>query len=117
MGNLDNLVLKTRDGYGGLGVYILPDLPTNERSEACRAMLERPDAFIAQEMLEFSRHLVYDDEVGWFNERYVDLRVYAVQDANGIMVFPGGLTRVARKGSRVTNNSSGGACKPTWVVT
>jgi uncharacterized circularly permuted ATP-grasp superfamily protein len=117
MANLDNLVLKTRDGYGGLGVYILPDLSTNERSEACRAMLERPDAFIAQEMLEFSRHLVYDDEVGWFNERYVDLRVYAVQDANGIMVFPGGLTRVARKGSRVTNNSSGGACKPTWVVT
>ena len=24
--NMDNLVLKTRQGYGGLGVFIMPDL-------------------------------------------------------------------------------------------
>ena len=46
-----------------------------------------------------------------------DLRVFAVQNGHGeVTVFPGGLTRVSEPNSRVTNNSSGGSCKPSWVV-
>lgn len=115
--NADRMVLKTRDGYGGLGVYIMPDLDSASRAKARRALAEHPEAFIAQEMLDFSRHLVFNDKDLDFEENYIDLRVYAVQDALGhVTVFPGGLTRVARSGSRITNNSSGGACKETWVV-
>jgi uncharacterized circularly permuted ATP-grasp superfamily protein len=115
--HVDSMVLKTRDGYGGMGVYIMPDLAPPQRTAARKALRAQPEAFIAQEMLEFSRHLVFDEAERDFDERYIDLRVYAVQDGDGnVTVFPGGLTRVAKDGTRITNNSSGGACKETWVV-
>ena len=115
--NLDSLVLKTRQGYGGLGVFILPDLDKGYRGRLAQQVIEQPQVFIAQETLDFSRHLVFDESRGEFEERYVDLRVFAVQDGHGeVTVFPGGLTRVSEANSRVTNNSSGGSCKPSWVV-
>ncbi len=80
-------------------------------------MIEQPQAFIAQDTLDFSQHLVFDESVGELQERYVDLRVFALQNGNGeVTVFPGGLTRVSEPSSRITNNSSGGSCKPSWVV-
>ena len=115
--NLDQLVLKTRQGYGGLGVFILPDLDKGYRSRLSQQLIEQPQVFIAQETLDFSQHLVFDESSGEFGERYVDLRVFAVQNGHGeVTVFPGGLTRVSEANSRVTNNSSGGSCKPSWVV-
>ncbi len=115
--NLDNLVLKIRQGYGGLGVYIMPDLGGMYRNRLARQVIEQPQTFIAQETLDFSKHVVFDEESGRLQERYVDLRVFATQNGNGeVSVFPGGLTRVSQASSRVTNNSSGGSCKPSWVV-
>ena len=115
--NLDKLVLKTRQGYGGLGVFIMPDLGLTCRNRLAQQLIEQPQVFIAQETLDFSQHLVFDDAIAEFQERYVDLRVFAVQDGNGeVAVFPGGLTRVSEPSGRITNNSSGGACKPSWVV-
>ena len=115
--NLDNLVIKTRQGYGGLGVYIMPDLGGEFRTSLARNIIEQPRKFIAQETLDFSRHLIFDEERGEFEDRYIDLRVFAVQNGRGeATAFPGGLTRVSRANSRITNNSSGGLCKPTWVV-
>ncbi len=115
--NLDSLVLKTRQGYGGLGVFIVPDLNKGYRSRLSQQLIEQPQVFIAQETLDFSQHLVFDETSGEFGERHVDLRVFAVQNGRGeVTVFPGGLTRVSEANSRVTNNSSGGSCKPSWVV-
>ena len=115
--NLDSLVLKTRQGYGGLGVFIMPDLDEGYRSRLSQQLIEQPQVFIAQETLNFSRHLVFDEASGQFEPRHVDLRVFAVQNGRGeVTVFPGGLTRVSEANSRVTNNSSGGSCKPSWVV-
>ena len=115
--NLDSLVLKTRQGYGGLGVFMMPDLDKGYRSRLTQQLIEQPQVFIAQETLDFSRHLVFDETSGEFEERHVDLRVFAVQNGRGeVTVFPGGLTRVSEANSRVTNNSSGGSCKPSWVV-
>ncbi|MGP8125372.1 MAG: circularly permuted type 2 ATP-grasp protein [Nitrososphaerales archaeon] len=115
--NLSKLVLKTRDGYGGLGVYIVPDMGPAYQIELARMVVEQSHSMIAQETLNFSKHLVFDEETGRFSERYVDLRVYAVQDGKGqVTVLPGGLTRVSLPNSRITNNSSGGLCKGTWVV-
>lgn len=115
--NLDRLVVKTRQGYGGLGVYIMPDLGGEFRASLARNIIEQPRMFIAQETLDFSRHLIFDEETSNFEDRYIDLRVFAVQDGRGqVTAFPGGLTRVSRANSRITNNSSGGLCKPTWVI-
>ena len=115
--NLDKMVLKTRQGYGGLGVFIMPDLAGNYRAQLARQIIENPRAMIAQETIEFAQHVIFDEEAGEYDNRYIDLRVYAVQNGRGeATAFPGGLTRVSRAGNRVTNNSSGGLCKPTWVV-
>lgn len=117
LNNLDDMVLKTRQGYGGLGVYIMTDLGGNYHTQMTRQIIENPRALIAQETLDFSKHIVFDDETGEFSDRYIDFRVYAVQNGRGeATAFPGGLTRVSRPDNRVTNNSSGGLCKPTWVV-
>ena len=80
-------------------------------------LLENPEMFVAQEALDFSRHMVLNERTGMLEPRHVDLRVFAIQGADGeVTVFPVGLTRVALEGGRITNNSSGGLCKPTWVL-
>ena len=115
--NLESLVLKTRQGYGGLGVFIMPDLGMMYRNRLAQQLIEQPQVFIAQETLDFSQHVVFDDASGELEGRYVDLRVFAIQNGYGdVTVFPGGLTRVSHADGRVTNNSSGGSCKPSWVV-
>ena len=115
--NLDSLVIKSRQGYGGLGVYVMPDLGAAYRTRVARDILERPELFAAQETLDFSDHMVFNERTGAMERRNVDLRAFAVQNGRGeVAVFPGGLTRVAQPGGRITNNSSGGLCKPTWVA-
>lgn len=115
--NLERLVIKARQGYGGIGVFVMPDLGAAYKTRVAHQILENPDAFIAQETLDFSQHVVLNGQTGALEPRHVDLRVFAVQGADGeVTVFPGGLTRVAVEGGRITNNSSGGSCKPTWVI-
>ena len=115
--NLESLVIKTRQGYGGLGVFVMPDLGSSYKARVANNILQNPLMFIAQETLDFSQHLVFNEQTGGLEPHHVDLRVFAVQSGDGsVSVFPGGLTRVAQSGSRITNNSSGGLCKPTWVV-
>ena len=115
--NLERLVIKARQGYGGIGVFVMPDLGPAYKTRVAHRILENPEMFIAQETLDFSQHVVLNERTGALEPRHVDLRVFAVQGADGeVTVFPGGLTRVALEGGRITNNSSGGLCKPTWVV-
>ena len=115
--NLENLVIKTRQGYGGLGVFVMPDLGEGHKARVANNILQNPLMFIAQETLDFSQHMVFNGDIPGLEPHHVDLRVFAVQSGDGsVSVFPGGLTRVAQQGSRITNNSSGGLCKPTWVV-
>ena len=75
--NLENLVVRTRQGYGGLGVYIMPDLAGEFRTNLARNIIEQPRMFIEQETLDFSRHLIFDEESGEFEERYIDLSAFA----------------------------------------
>jgi uncharacterized circularly permuted ATP-grasp superfamily protein len=115
--NLDDLVIKTRQGYGGLGVIVMRDLGEGYKARVANSILQNPLMFIAQETLDFSQQMVFNGEIQSLEPQLVDLRVFAVQSGNGtVSLFPGGLTRVAQQGSRITNNSSGGLCKPTWLV-
>ena len=117
LANLERMVIKARGGYGGIGVFVMPDLGPAYKTRVTHSILENPEMFIAQEALDFSRHVVLNERTGMLEPRHVDLRVFAIQGADGeVTVFPGGLTRVALEGGRITNNSSGGLCKPTWVL-
>ena len=117
MDNIDHLVIKSRGGYGGFGVAIGPELDAKQRAAIEVKLNERPEEYIGQEMIDFSKHLVFDHDSGSFIERHIDLRVFSLQDGNGVVTVPaGGLTRVSPSEDRITNNSAGGLCKPTWVV-
>ena len=111
---LDELVIKPVAEAGGYGVVIGPKA-TDAELEECRRPIEAdPRNYIAQELVQLSRHptLVDDHMEG----RHVDLRPF-VLCGDTVEVIPGGLTRVAlRKGSLVVNSSQGGGSKDTWVL-
>jgi glutamate---cysteine ligase / carboxylate-amine ligase len=110
---LPELVLKPREGYGAQGMLIGPEASREDLDDAVRRVKENPASFVAQECLDFSTHITYDgrNEAG---EAFVDLRAFVLPALDHVM--PGGLTRVARPGTRVVNSSAGGSSKDTWVL-
>ena len=115
--HLDRMVIKSRREHIAGGVSVLPDLEPGARRSAGERIVEQPQMLTAQECLDFSQHMVLNSATGALEGRYVDLRVFALQDGSGrVTVFPGGLTRVAPATGRITSHLAGGALKPTWVL-
>jgi uncharacterized circularly permuted ATP-grasp superfamily protein len=115
MDRIDELVVKPVAESGGYGMCIGPAATDHELATARARVEANPRNYIAQEVVNLSRHptLVGDHLEG----RHVDLRPFVLSGPS-ITVIPGGLTRVAlRKGSLVVNSSQGGGSKDTWVLT
>lgn len=112
--HLDELVIKPVGESGGYGIVIGPKA-SKEEIEVCRkAIIARPENFIAQPMVQLSVCPTLTDE--GVAPRHVDLRPFAITGED-TWVLPGGLTRVAlRQGSIVVNSSQGGGTKDTWVL-
>ena len=115
--NLPKLVVKAANEAGGYGMLMGPTA-SSEEIEAFRAkIIADPRNFIAQPVIQLSRHPTWCESEGKFAGRHVDLRPYVLQGAHGVRIVPGGLTRVAlRAGSLVVNSSQGGGSKDTWVL-
>ena len=111
---LDQVVVKPVAEAGGYGITIGPKASAAEL-DACRASIEaHPRGWIAQEVVQLSRHPTFVDD--HMEGRHVDLRPF-VLCGESIEVIPGGLTRVAlRKDSLIVNSSQGGGSKDTWVL-
>lgn len=109
---LPELVLKPREGFGAKGLVLGPEADAETISQARRDVKQNPAAWVAQECLDFSTHVL--DESSEFREAFVDLRAFVLPEQSYVM--PGGLTRVARPGTRVVNSSAGGSFKDTWVL-
>ena len=122
--HLDTLVTKPVDGYGGLGVLVGPDASERDLVRRRRELLDRPEAFVGQEVVALSTHPCFDGDA--LHPRHVDLRVFvhlrpgdgerSVTTPAHALVAPAALTRVAPSGSRIVNSSAGGASKDTWVL-
>jgi len=113
---LDELVVKPRNGAGGVGVVICPHADPGTVQDL-RAMLRaHPEDFIAQELVILSTHPTAVG--GTLAPRHVDLRPYVFLGAERAgSVLPGGLTRVAlEEGALVVNSSQRGGVKDTWVL-
>ena len=119
MEHFDELVTKSRAGWGGKDVLIAPD-ESKEDIEAFRKQVEKdPVQYIAQTILDFSTHVFCTTEQEEFvlRDSYADYRMQALcPDPDTVEVVPGALTRVAGVGSRLVNISSGGGMKDTWVL-
>ena len=112
----EELVIKPRAAYGGIGVVICPHAEREDVEQARRDVQAAPQDHIAQELIPLSCHPTVID--GRLEPRHVDLRPFVFLGADGRAgVMPGGLTRVAfDEGALVVNSSQNGGAKDTWIV-
>ncbi len=124
MEHFEELVVKSRGGYGGKEVMIGPEESVESVERFRRSVERNPVEYIAQETIDFSTHVLCEADVehGGFSLRdsYADYRVLTLApdggDPDAVEVVPGALARVAAPGSHLTNISSGGKMKDTWVL-
>ena len=106
--------MKAVSESGGYGMLMGPHSTKGEQAEFAKRIAANPRNYIAQPVLQLSRHPVFVDD--HFEGRHIDLRPYVLY-GDRVRVVPGGLTRVAlKKGSLVVNSSQGGGSKDTWVL-
>ncbi len=112
--NMKDLVVKEVHGAGGYGMLIGPASTQAEIEEFKKAVLAKPDGYIAQPTLSLSSSPTFVD--AGIAPRHIDLRPF-VLSGKEVQMVPGGLTRVALKeGSLIVNSSQGGGTKDTWVL-
>jgi uncharacterized circularly permuted ATP-grasp superfamily protein len=112
---VDELVIKPRDGSGGHGVLVGPHAQEGDRAAMAAAVRDRPEEYVAQEVVRLSRHPTVID--GRLQPRHVDLRAFVFLAGDHAAALPGGLTRVALgAGALVVNSSQDGGAKDTWVL-
>ena len=121
MEHFDTLVIKSRSGWGGKGVLIALQEPEQDVEEFRRMVEENPVEYVAQEVIDFSTHVLCEaDEAEndfLLRDSHADYRVHALApDEQSVEVVPGAMTRVAAQGSKLVNISSGGKMKDTWVL-
>jgi uncharacterized circularly permuted ATP-grasp superfamily protein len=119
MDHFDEMVVKSRSGWGGKGVLISPEESQDAIREFRAGVEENPVEFVAQDPADFSTHVLCEtgEEGFLLRDSYADYRIHALApDEETIWVVPGAMTRVAAPGSRLVNVSSGGRAKDTWVA-
>src|SRR5919107_1199889 len=103
MEHFEELVVKSRGGYGGKEVMIGPE-ETKESAKRFRRIVEHnPVEYIAQESIDFSTHVLCkaDSANGSFTlqDSYADYRMLALApdptDPSVVEIVPGTLARVA----------------------
>ncbi len=119
MDHFQDLVIKSRSGWGGKDVLIAPEESSEDVEEFRRQVEENPVEYVAQEIIDFTTHVLCEaGEAGFIlRDSHADLRIHALApDAETVEVVPGAMTRVAAPGSKLVNISSGGKMKDTWVL-
>jgi uncharacterized circularly permuted ATP-grasp superfamily protein len=120
MDHFDELVVKSRSGWGGKDVLIAPEEEKETVEQFRKQVEENPVEYVAQRPLEFSTHVLCETtQDGEFvlRDSHADYRVHALAPERGtVEVVPGAMTRVADPGSKLVNISSGGKMKDTWVL-
>ncbi len=113
--NLKNLVVKEVHGSGGYGMLIGTQASKNKLINFKKKILENPENFIAQPVLQLSTVPIFDKSK--LSQRHVDLRPFSLIGHKKFKLVSGALTRVAlKKNSLIVNSSQGGGVKDTWVL-
>ena len=112
----DELVIKDRGSYGGIGVVVCPHAERADVERLREQVRAAPEDYVAQRLVALSTHPTVVD--GALAPRHVDLRPYVLMSApDAVEVLPGGVTRVALdEGALVVNSSQNGGAKDTWVL-
>jgi uncharacterized circularly permuted ATP-grasp superfamily protein len=112
----EELVIKDRGSYGGIGVVVCPHAERADVERLREQVRAAPEDYVAQRLVALSTHPTVVD--GALAPRHVDLRPYVLMSApDAVEVLPGGVTRVALDaGALVVNSSQNGGAKDTWVL-
>jgi uncharacterized circularly permuted ATP-grasp superfamily protein len=119
MDHFDELVIKSRSGWGGKDVLIAPQESREDVEEFRKQVEENPVEYVAQQTIDFSTHVLCETEDDAFvlRDAHADLRIHALApSADRIQIVPGAMTRVAAPGNKLVNISSGGKMKDTWAL-
>jgi uncharacterized circularly permuted ATP-grasp superfamily protein len=117
MENMEKLVIKPVDEFGGFGILIGSAASKEELSHFKKLIAANRRKYIAQPIMNLSTHPTYIDEKNKFEPRHIDLRIYALLGKDIQYVLKGGLTRVAlTEGKLIVNSHQGGGSKDTWVL-
>jgi uncharacterized circularly permuted ATP-grasp superfamily protein len=112
---IDELVIKPRAGFGGVGVVIAPHAAPEDVRRVAAELTREPEGYVAQETIMLSRHPTAAQ--GRLEPRHIDLRPFVLLAGDRARVIPGGLTRVAAsREALVVNSSQQGGAKDTWVL-
>ena len=117
--HFDELVIKSRSGWGGKDILIGPEESREAIAEFREQVEGNPVEYVAQRPIEFSTHVLCETRDGGLvlRDSHADYRIHALApDAETVEVVPGAMTRVAAPGSHLVNISSGGKMKDTWVL-
>ena len=116
--NLDRLVIKGAFPSQHMDPVFGNQLDGAQREEIISRLRARPQAYVAQELVDFSQAPAWSTtHVRRLLPRGVALRVYVAATPEGYKVMPGGLTRVsAVSAGRYISMQRGGSSKDTWVL-
>jgi uncharacterized circularly permuted ATP-grasp superfamily protein len=117
--HLDQLVIKGSYPSQRFDPIFGNELTGSKREEMIERLRARPQAYVAQELVNFSQAPAWSTtHVRRLLPRGVGLRVFVAATPNGHVVMPGGLTRVsAVSNARVISMQRGGSSKDTWILT
>lgn len=118
LAHLDELVIKPAYPTQRFEPIFGYDLKGTGREEIIHRIHARPQAYVAQELVNLSQSPVWSrSHERRLLARGIGLRLYAIATPRGYQVMPGGLSRVAGDASaRVISMQRGGASKDTWVL-
>ena len=118
LAHVDQLVFKPADPAYGFEPIFGADLDAKGLQDLRAKLSAHPERYVAQELVRVSQAPVLGPlEHQRLAARGVGVRVFAAATANGYVVMPGGLTRVAgTERQRVVSMQRGGQSKDTWVL-
>jgi len=113
--HLERLVIKPIVPHPSASIVFGAALTTQDRWTLAERIRAHPHLFVGQEQLALSTAPVVTD--GGLEPRPMVLRSFAVTHAEGYVVMPGGLSRVAPTADTwVVSNQLGGVSKDVWVL-
>ncbi|MER2006426.1 MAG: circularly permuted type 2 ATP-grasp protein [Psychrobacillus sp.] len=114
--NIESLVIKSRSGLGGKQVLIGPEADSETIMKWKNLIVSSPNEYIAQELVDFTRFILWNRDLKHITTEYTDLRMYAlIGKGNKVTVYKGGMSRFGSSNSQKVNVSLGGGLKDIWI--
>ena len=113
--NIDSLNFRNAFGVSGGAAIVASEFSAKEREAFIAALHAKPEAYVAQERLTYSKTPVWTGNQ--IEPQKATLRSFQLLTANGVKVLPGGLARVGHDQLELSRSPvSGQMTQDCWVT-